>query len=139
MHAELEQLLGDGAQSLLQHHCKTIPKERLHLPGPDFVDRVYAQTDRHASVLRSLAQIFNHGRLAVTVICPSCRWTRASSTPPARVSRPIRIISTRRTSCDLPSKAAATPWPPHSVSSARSPANTPTGFHFSSSSIITNS
>src|SRR5213082_2886995 len=66
MHAELEQLLGDGAQSLLQHHCKTIPKERLHLPGPDFVDRVYAQNDRPASVLRSLAQIFNHGRLAGT-------------------------------------------------------------------------
>src|SRR5213082_1938991 len=66
MHAELEQLLGDGAQSLLQHHCKTIPKERLHLPGPDFVDRVYAQTDRPSAVLRSLAQIFNQGRLAGT-------------------------------------------------------------------------
>src|SRR5256886_3127772 len=66
MHAELEQLLGDSAQSLLQHHCKTIPKEKLHLPGPDFVDRVYAQTDRPAAVLRSLAQIFNQGRLAGT-------------------------------------------------------------------------
>src|SRR5437867_5816926 len=64
MHAELEQLLDDSAQSLLQHHCKTIPKEKLHLPGPDFVDRVYAQTDRPSAVLRSLAQIFNHGRLA---------------------------------------------------------------------------
>src|SRR5205823_7967330 len=66
MHAELEQLLGDSAQSLLQHHCKTIPKEKLHLPGPDFVDRVYAQTDRPSAVLRSLAQIFNQGRLAGT-------------------------------------------------------------------------
>src|SRR5438034_2476583 len=66
MHAELEQLLGDSAKSLLEHHCKTIPKEKLHLPGPDFVDRVYAQTDRPAAVLRSLAQIFNHGRLAAT-------------------------------------------------------------------------
>src|SRR5437660_1515506 len=66
MHAELEQLLNDSAQSLLQHHCKTIPKEKLHLPGPDFVDRVYAQTDRPAAVLRSLAQIFNHGRLGGT-------------------------------------------------------------------------
>src|SRR2546428_11034772 len=64
MHAELEQLLDDSAQSLLQHHCKTIPKEKLHLPGPDFVDRVYAQTDRPSAVLRSLAQIFSHGRLA---------------------------------------------------------------------------
>src|SRR2546430_14365797 len=66
MHAELEQLLGDSAQSLLQHHCKTIPKEKLHLPGPDFVDRVYAQTDRPSAVLRSLAQIFNQGRLRHT-------------------------------------------------------------------------
>src|SRR5437899_12108531 len=66
MHAELEQLLGDDAKRLLEHHCKTIPREKLHLPGPDFVDRVYAQTDRPAAVLRSLAQIFNHGRLAGT-------------------------------------------------------------------------
>src|SRR6059058_3014341 len=66
MHAELEQLLGDSAKSLLEHHCKTIPREKLHLPGPDFVDRVYAQTDRPSAVLRSLAQIFNQGRLAGT-------------------------------------------------------------------------
>src|SRR5213079_1763394 len=63
MHAELEQLLDDSAESLLGHHCKTIPKEKLHLPGPDFIDRVYALTDRPPAVLRSLAQIFNHGRL----------------------------------------------------------------------------
>src|SRR5258705_10341718 len=66
MHAELEQLLGHDAKRLLEHHCKTIPGEKLHLPGPDFVDRVYAQTDRPAAVLRSLAQIFDHGRLAGT-------------------------------------------------------------------------
>ncbi len=66
MHAELEQLLAENAKSLLEHHCKTIPKEKLHLPGPEFVDRVYAQTDRPSAVLRSLAQIFNHGRLAGT-------------------------------------------------------------------------
>ncbi|TMP99649.1 MAG: class I fructose-bisphosphate aldolase [Verrucomicrobia bacterium] len=66
MHAELEQFLGANAKSLLEHHCKTIPKEKLHLPGPDFIDRVYALTDRPPAVLRSLAQIFNHGRLAGT-------------------------------------------------------------------------
>src|SRR5213595_512919 len=66
MHAELEQFLGANAKSLLEHHCKTIPREKLHLPGPDFIDRVYAQSDRPAAVLRSLAQIFNHGRLAGT-------------------------------------------------------------------------
>src|SRR5437667_7900686 len=66
MHAELKQLLGDDAKGLLEHQCKTIPRERLHLPGPDFIDRVYGQTDRPPAVLRSLAQIFNHGRLAGT-------------------------------------------------------------------------
>src|SRR3989441_2834446 len=66
MHAELEQLLGDSAKSLLEHHCKTIPREKLHLPGPEFVDRVYAQTDRSTAVLRSLGQMFSHGRLAGT-------------------------------------------------------------------------
>src|SRR5213595_443455 len=66
MHAELEQFLGANAKSLLEHHCKTIPREKLHLPGPNFVDRVYAQTDRPAAVLRSLAQLFKSGRLAGT-------------------------------------------------------------------------
>lgn len=62
----IEQLLGADAKSLLEHQCKTIPKEQLHLPGPDFVDRVFALTDRPPSVLRSLQQLFNHGRLAGT-------------------------------------------------------------------------
>jgi len=62
----LEQLLGDEAQSLLEHECKTIPKDMLHLPGPDFIDRIFTQSDRSPAVLRSLAQIFNHGRLAGT-------------------------------------------------------------------------
>lgn len=62
----IEQLLGADAKSLLEHQCKTIPKEQLHLPGPDFVDRVFALSDRPPSVLRSLQQLFNHGRLAGT-------------------------------------------------------------------------
>jgi class I fructose-bisphosphate aldolase len=66
MKPPIEQLLGKNAKSLLEHQCKTISKKRLHLPGPDFVDRVYAQTDRSVPVLRSLSQIFNHGRLAGT-------------------------------------------------------------------------
>src|SRR5206468_11980078 len=52
--------------TLFRSHCKTIPREKLHLPGPDFIDRVYAQTDRPTSVLRSLAEIFSHGRLGGT-------------------------------------------------------------------------
>ncbi len=63
---DIEALLGDEAKSLLEHKSKTFPKESLHLPGPDFVDRVYTQTDRKPPVLRSLAQMFNHGRLGGT-------------------------------------------------------------------------
>jgi fructose-bisphosphate aldolase, class I len=59
-------LLGANAETLLGHVCKTIPKSLLHLPGPDFVDRVMADSDRAPLVLRSLQQLFNHGRLAGT-------------------------------------------------------------------------
>ena len=63
---EIEKLLGPDGQSLLTHECKTIPKESLHLPGNDFVDRVVAASDRPNSVLRNLNQLFNTGRLAGT-------------------------------------------------------------------------
>jgi class I fructose-bisphosphate aldolase len=58
--------LGDDAEHLLRHDCKTIPKEDLHLPGPDFVDRVVAQTDRSPVVMRNLQALFDHGRLGGT-------------------------------------------------------------------------
>src|SRR5438552_2536291 len=64
--AEREAVLGDEASALLQHQCKTIPKESLHLPGPDFVDRVHAVSDRPTRVLSSLQALINHGRLAGT-------------------------------------------------------------------------
>ncbi len=66
MKTDIPALLGDDANHLLEHQCRTIPRDRLHLPGPDYVDRVVAQSDRSPGVLRSLAQIFNHGRLAGT-------------------------------------------------------------------------
>ncbi len=66
MSGKIQELLGDQAQSLLGHKCKTIPKEQLHLPGPDYIDRVFVHTDRKPSVIRSLAQMYNHGRLAGT-------------------------------------------------------------------------
>jgi fructose-bisphosphate aldolase, class I len=66
MNQELEQLLGEDAKTLLDHQCKTVAKEQLHLPGPDFIDRIWIQSDRPAPVLNSLARIFNHGRLAGT-------------------------------------------------------------------------
>src|SRR5690348_125855 len=64
--SKLESILGDEADSLLQHECKTIPKSQLHLPGPDFVTRIYALSDRPTRVLRSLESLRDHGRLAGT-------------------------------------------------------------------------
>jgi class I fructose-bisphosphate aldolase len=61
----LEQILGDDA-SLLQHQCKTVSKDLLHLPGPDFVDRVFTPTDRSPRVLGALQRLFNTGRLSGT-------------------------------------------------------------------------
>ena len=66
MNIEIEKLLGDSAKNLLEHQCKTITRDKLHLPGPDFVDRVYSATDRNPQTLRSLQALFNHGRLAGT-------------------------------------------------------------------------
>jgi class I fructose-bisphosphate aldolase len=62
----IEELLGDEARTLLDHKAQTIPKDQLYLPGPDFVDRVVAQSDRSPAVLRSLQSLIDHGRLAGT-------------------------------------------------------------------------
>lgn len=59
-------LLGERADDLLTYACKGIPKESLVLPGPDFVDRVVAQTDRSPRVLVNLQSLFDHGRLGGT-------------------------------------------------------------------------
>jgi class I fructose-bisphosphate aldolase len=63
---KIAELLGNDADTLLHHTCKTIPKERLYLPGPDSVSEVFGQSDRPPQVLRSLEQLHNHGRLAGT-------------------------------------------------------------------------
>ncbi len=63
---EIEKLLGKEVSYLLNHKCDTISKERLHLPGSDFVDRVFALSDRFPRVMGSLQQIFDHGRLSGT-------------------------------------------------------------------------
>jgi class I fructose-bisphosphate aldolase len=60
------QLLGDEAEQLLGYRCTGIVKESLHLPGPDYVDRVVAMKDRKVGVLRSLQTLYGHGRLANT-------------------------------------------------------------------------
>jgi fructose-bisphosphate aldolase, class I len=64
--SKVEEILGADAATLLQHQCKTIPKETLHLPGPDYVERIYGVSDRQTRVLGSLQSIIGHGRLAGT-------------------------------------------------------------------------
>jgi class I fructose-bisphosphate aldolase len=64
--AKIRELLGDDAGTLLDHTCTTIPKENLQLPGGDFVDRVWLQSDRNPNVLRSMQSLYNTGRLAGT-------------------------------------------------------------------------
>ncbi|MGP8058692.1 MAG: class I fructose-bisphosphate aldolase [Acidimicrobiales bacterium] len=63
---DIRELLGDEADSLLGHEAKAFPAEGLVLPGPDFVDRVFSQSDRSPAVLRNLAKVYNHGRLGGT-------------------------------------------------------------------------
>ncbi|MFA6234831.1 MAG: class I fructose-bisphosphate aldolase [Bacteroidota bacterium] len=63
---KLQEMLGDEADSLLNHVSTGIPKETLHLPGPDFVDRVWKDSDRNPRVLGSMQRIYNTGRLAGT-------------------------------------------------------------------------
>ena len=65
-HQKLISMLGGEAENLLGHTCKTIAKEQLHIPGPDFTDRVFLASDRNAQTRRNLQAIFNHGRLGGT-------------------------------------------------------------------------
>ncbi|NIR45348.1 MAG: class I fructose-bisphosphate aldolase [Gemmatimonadetes bacterium] len=62
----IQDILGDEADSLLSFKCEGITKEQLHLPGPDFVDRVHSNSDRSPQVMASLQRIFDNGRLAKT-------------------------------------------------------------------------
>jgi class I fructose-bisphosphate aldolase len=63
---DIKELLADEASSLLGHECQTVPRGDLNLPGPDFVDRVLAASDRPPAVLRNLQHVFDTGRLAGT-------------------------------------------------------------------------
>lgn len=66
MSTRIEDLLGNEAQALLSYECKGVPKSSLHLPGPDFVDRIFALSDRPTRVLTNLQRVFDHGRLGGT-------------------------------------------------------------------------
>ena len=63
---KIKEMLGSEAETLLEHACTTIPKENIHLPGGDFVDRIWSQSDRNPSVLRNLQTLHDHGRLGGT-------------------------------------------------------------------------
>src|SRR5437764_5824853 len=63
---KIETYLGARADSLLGFKSPKIAKERLHLPSPDFIDRVYAESDRNVRVLTNLQRMFSHGRLSGT-------------------------------------------------------------------------
>ena len=63
---KLEEILGADAADLLGHKCQTVPASQLHLPGPDFIDRIWKDSDRPTRVLRSLQSMFEHGRLGGT-------------------------------------------------------------------------
>ncbi len=66
MSKSIEALLGAEASYLLDHTCTTIPKESIHLPGPDFVDRIFIPTNRNQRVLNNLEWLYQSGRLAGT-------------------------------------------------------------------------
>src|SRR6516165_5665293 len=92
---DLHGLLGDDAEALLSHTAKAFPAENLTLPGPDYLERVFAHSDRNPTVLRNLGTLFNHGRLGGTGY--------VSILP---VDQGIE-----------PSAASAAPWPPPSARS----------------------
>ena len=66
MIGDIQKILGADADGLLSHQCKTMAKENLHLPGPDFIDRVFAASDRPSRVLVNMQQLHGSGRLART-------------------------------------------------------------------------
>ncbi|MHC4937340.1 MAG: class I fructose-bisphosphate aldolase [Planctomycetota bacterium] len=66
MYGRIQEILAEKSEGLLGHTCNTIPKDSLHLPGPDFIDRVMSQTDRSPAVQRNLQTMYDHGRLAGT-------------------------------------------------------------------------
>ncbi len=66
MMGRIQEILGSDADGLLSHQCKTIAKDKLHLPGPDFIDRILVATDRPTRAIVSLQQLFKSGRLAGT-------------------------------------------------------------------------
>ena len=119
--SRLEELLGADGTSLLTHECTTIPASNLHLPGPDFVDRVWVQSDRDPQVLRNLQALQDHGRLAGTgyvSILPVDQGIEHSARRVVRAEPDL--LRPREHRQARASRAAATPSPRPSACSARS-------------------
>lgn len=95
---KIHSLLGNEAESLLTYTCKGFPKETLHLPGPDFIERVMVPTDRPVKALRSLAALFNHGRLAGTGYLSILPVDQGIEHSPGHHLRPIPSTSIRKIS-----------------------------------------
>lgn len=109
MKTAISTLLGKDAQSLLEHKCNTIPKEMLHLPGPDFIDRIFTYSDRSNNVLRNLQTMFNHGRLGGTGYLSILPVDQGIEHPPGPRLRLIRFILTPRILSSWLLKADVTP------------------------------
>jgi class I fructose-bisphosphate aldolase len=102
----IAELLGQDASKLLDHTSQTILKDQLHLPGPDFVDRVWGISDRRAGVLRSLQTLFDNGRLAGTgylSILPVDQGIEHPRTSSSSLSKVAATRSLRRSACSAQS------------------------------------
>jgi hypothetical protein len=140
--------LGKDADTLLNHTCKTISKDMLHLPGPDFVDRVVADSDRCPQVLRNLQNVFNHGRLggtgylSILPVDQGIEHTAGASFAPNPIyfdpENIVKLAIDRKTLSNSPSRAAAMQWPRHWEFWGLFLANMPTKSPLSSRSTIMN-
>ena len=116
--SRIQELLGDDADSLLGFSTPKISKDQLHVPGPDWVDRIFKDTDRSIPVLRSLQQMYDTGRLGGTgylSILPVDQGIEHSAGA-SFAKNPIYFDPEEHLS-NSPSKAAATPSPRRSACS----------------------
>ena len=109
--SSLESMLGAEAEDLLSFKAK-VSKDMLHLPGPDFVDRIFAITDRPPQVLRSLQQLYSFGRLANTGYLSILPVDQGIEHSAGASFAPIQFISMARTSSSWRLKQAVTLLPP---------------------------
>ena len=94
-YSKIQERLGDDAEYLLGHTSNTISKDQLHVPGGDFVDRVWKDSDRNPGVLRSIQTLFDNGRLSGTgylSILPVDQGIGLCCRPFPRIDRGMRKV-----------------------------------------------